>query len=154
MFAKYHYLDSGLNKAAHCYVMTVNDVLCGFCAVLSFAHPHLKNTWRAHRTVVLPDFQGVGLGNFLSATIADKYLSEKKNFISTTTNPAMIFARKKDPRWITTRIGRAAKPNSKSKIHIERKDKSNTSCRRITASFKYIGDNNGERKETKTNRGA
>ena len=28
------------------------------CDALAFPHPVVKNTWREHRLVILPDFQG------------------------------------------------------------------------------------------------
>ena len=132
IFRKYHYLNHSFNEAAHVYVATVNGKLAGFCAVLAFPHPKVKNVWRGHRTVILPDYQGVGIGNSFSEWIAAKYVREGKKFISTTSNPAMILARKRNPNWITTRIGRAAGVSKKGAVRV-------TSHARITASFEYKG---------------
>lgn len=134
IFRKYHYLNHSFNEASHVYLATVNGQLAGFCAVLAFPHPTAKNLWREHRTVILPDYQGVGIGSAFSDYIAKMYVNSGKRFISTTSNPAMIIARTRSKDWITTRIGRAAGV-SKSKA----RQVNVTSHARITASFEYIG---------------
>ena len=61
-----------------------------------------------------------------------------KSFISTTSNMAMIQSRKRNPKWITTRIGRTSSGSGSGKIQ-NKHVKGSTSCQRITVSFKYIG---------------
>ena len=132
MFSKYHYLSHSHNNAARCFLGFVDGELFGFCSALAFPHAKLKNHWRGHRTVVFPDFQGIGLGNRLSDTIGDILKSEGKRFISTSSNPAIINSRVKSDKWKVTKKGRSTKSRSKTK-NIE------TSYNRITVSFKYIG---------------
>lgn len=67
--------------------------------------------------------------------------SEGKTFITTTSNPALIYSRKKDPKWICTRHGRSSSGGLGGKIQNKFK-KGSTSAMRITVSFKYVGDNN------------
>ena len=62
IFGKYHYLNHEHHKAARVFVATLNDDLCAFLSVLHFVHPKKHNTWRGHRAVVLPDYQGIGVG--------------------------------------------------------------------------------------------
>lgn len=134
IFRKYHYLNHSFNEAAHVYLATVNGKLAGFCAVLAFPHATAKNVWRGHRTVILPDYQGIGIGSRFSEYIAQMYVKNGMRYISTTSNPAMIVARKNNPNWITTRIGRAAGVSKSKKRQVNV-----TSHARITASFEYIG---------------
>lgn len=138
MFARYHYLSHSHNKAARVFIATVNNEIAGFCSVLPFPHPKLKNTFKEHRTVVKPDYQGIGIGSMLSDFIAEMYKQNGKTFISTTSSPAFIFARKRNKKWITTRIGRTSSGSGSGKIQNKHK-KGSTSCNRITVSFKYIG---------------
>ena len=139
IFGKYHYLNHNFNKAATVYVCEINNHLCGFCAVLPFPHPIKKNCFKGHRTVVIPDYQGIGIGKSFTNMIAELYASNGKKFISTTSNPAMIFARKNDSNWVTTRIGRLSKGSENGKIQNKHK-KMSTSANRITVSFEYVGD--------------
>jgi len=135
MFSKYHYLSHSHNNAAMVFIATLNDDICGFCSVLPFPHPKLKNHWKGHRTVILPDYQGIGIGSILSNNVAEILKSEGKGFISTSSNPAFINSRKKSKKWIITRIGRTSSGSGK----IQNKNKiGSTSSNRITVSFKYI----------------
>lgn len=138
MFRKYHYLSHSHNNAARVFIMTFNDEICGFCSVLPFPHPKKKGFWKEHRTVILPDYQGIGIGHFLSNSVAEILKSEGKGYISTSSNPAFINSRKRDSKWIVTRIGRASKGSGTGKIHNSRK-RGSTSASRITVSFQYVG---------------
>jgi energy-coupling factor transporter ATP-binding protein EcfA2/GNAT superfamily N-acetyltransferase len=136
VFSKYHYLSHSHNNAARVFIATINDNIFGFCSVLPFPHPKLKNHWKEHRTVVLPDYQGIGLGHLLSNNIAEILKNNNKGFISTSSNPAFINSRKNDKKWVITRIGRTS--SGSGKIQNKHK-KGSTSSNRITISFKYIG---------------
>ena len=137
IFRKYHYLNHSFNKAARVFICTYNGNVCGFCAALPFPHPKRKNVWKEHRTVILPDYQGIGIGTKFTNFIAERFKKDGKSYISTTSNPSMIFARKSDPKWIVTRIGRAGKG---SETGFQNKNKKgSTSNDRITVSFEYIG---------------
>ena len=125
VFKKYHYLSHSFNKASRVFVATVNSNLCGLCAVLPFPHPLKKNTWKEHRSVVLPDYQGVGIGTTFTNAIAQMFYDEGKTFISTTSNPAMIFARSNSEKWRTTRIGRASIGSNNGRIQNRHKKKIN-----------------------------
>lgn len=137
IFKKHHYLNHSFNKAARVFVATCNGELCAFCAALPFPHPRKKNTWKGHRTVVLPDYQGVGIGSVFTDAIAQLFTNEGKTYISTTSNPAMIHARAHSARWRTTRIGRASRGSESGRIQNKYK-KGSTSAARITVSFEYI----------------
>lgn len=136
MFAKYHYLSHSHNNAAHVYVCTANGELAAFCSVLPFPHAHLQNVRREHRTVVLPDFQGAGIGTAFSDAIAQMYTDAGYTYISTTSNPAFIHARAKSPKWIATRaVSRCNGGSMKSGIQKSALGKS--SGNRLTVGFKY-----------------
>ena len=143
MFAKYHYLSHSHNNAARCFLLFVDDVLAGFSSVLPFPHPKLKKAYREHRTVLFPDFQGVGLGSILSDFVAQKITDEGKIFLSTTTNPAFINYRAKSPKWIATRKGRAGAQGKTSGRQNMKNSKS-----RVTVSFRYIGNDTKATKAT------
>ena len=133
VFKKHHYLSYNFNHAARVFIATCNGDLCAFCAALPFPHPIKKNTWKEHRTVVFPDFQGVGIGTVFSDAIAEMFREEGKTFISTTSNPAMIHSRANNPKWKTTRIGRVSGGVRTAKL------KGSFSRNRLTVSFEYIG---------------
>ncbi len=131
-FAKHHYLNHSHNNAATVFIALVNGQIAGFYSVLPFPHPKKKNTYRAHRFVILPDYQGAGIGMLMQNAIAKHYDETlNKTFIITTSHPAIVHALKADPNWRLTRYGRTP-PGSKKAI--VNKQLSN----RITAAFQYI----------------
>ena len=69
LFAPHHYLTSALLASATCFLATWNDAPVAFSAWVPFFGAGLPRR-REHRTVTLPDYQGIGIGNVLSATIA------------------------------------------------------------------------------------
>lgn len=138
-FAKYHYLSHSFNNAARTYVATVNGEIAAFTSALPFPHPVVKNTWKEHRTVVLPDFQGIGLGQRLTDFVAQMFIDNGNQFITTISTPAFIHARSKSKKWITTRLPSRTCAGSKTGKIQNRNIKGSTSSARITCSFKYVG---------------
>ena len=121
------------------FVAYANDELAAFSSALHFMHPKKKNTVREHRTVVFPDFQGVGIGIQFTTAIAEYFKSIGKTYISITSNPAMIIGRSKDERWVMTRLNRVSS-GSGSGILQNKYKKGSTSNARITAGFEYVGE--------------
>jgi ABC-type transporter Mla maintaining outer membrane lipid asymmetry ATPase subunit MlaF len=134
VFKGHHYLSADLHKAARIYLATIEGQPAAMTAVMAFPHK-MRNLWREHRTVVLPDFQGIGLGNRLSEHVGDLLLSQGMNYTSVTSHPAMIHYRAKSKKWIMTREPSRITPNKQDKI-----GKVANSSSRLTASFRYIGD--------------
>jgi ABC-type dipeptide/oligopeptide/nickel transport system ATPase subunit len=81
--AAHHYLSHDLHRAAMCFAGLVGGELAAFTAVLPF--PHAKRPgWREHRTVCLPDYQGVGRGNRMSEAVASLFAATGKPYFSAT----------------------------------------------------------------------
>lgn len=129
LFAPHHYLSNDLARSAVCFLATWHDRPVAFSAWLPFVGAGPK-TRREHRTVTLPDYQGVGIGNALSDFVASVWTALGYRAISTTTHPAMIRARLRSPHWeMRRRPSFASGPSGKF-------------CRastRLTAGFRYIG---------------
>jgi len=128
MFAKHHYLSHSHNNAANVFVATVNDEVAGFISVLHFPHPKVKNMKKVHRLVILPDYQGAGIGLRLLNEIGKIYKHEQQRFNIMTSAPSLIFALKKSKQWDCVRYGRVSEAK---KGVLE----GTTSKNRITASF-------------------
>lgn len=140
IFKGHHYLSADLNKAAKVYLATIEGQPVAMTAILPFPHPHVKNVWKEHRTVVLPDFQGIGLGNRLSEHVGELLLSIGKRYTSVTSHPSMIHYRAKSNKWVMTRQpSRLKSPGIKAKVQ----SNNNTSINRLTASFEYVGNKHG-----------
>ena len=135
MFSKYHYLSSSHNNAANVFICMVNDEIAGFISVLHFPHPLLKNMKKVHRLVVLPDYQGLGIGGRILNEIAKIYNKDKYRFSIATSQPNLINCLKKQKEWICKTFGRS-KPN-KGDLKRNVGNISSGSENRITVSFEY-----------------
>ena len=138
LFKRHHYLSSELHPAAACFVGFVDNSPATFTAVLSFPHP-TRSGWREHRTVCLPDFQGIGLGNAMSEFVAGVYRSTGKPYYSTTSHPSMIRHRCRSPLWRVTRP-----PRTMTSTHQDRRMAASGSAGRLTGGFEFVGPRRDE----------
>ena len=134
MFAKHHYLSHSHNNAANVFIATVNDEIAGFISILHFPHPKAKNLKKVHRLVILPDYQGAGIGIILLNEIGKYYKQQKYRYTIVTSAPSLINALKKSNQWICTRMDRAINKSKSSTITDFTKN-GGYSSNRITASF-------------------
>lgn len=136
LFGGHHYLSAGLHNGSKCFVGLVAGRPAVFTAVLPFPHAKRPGS-REHRTVCLPDFQGVGVGNAMSELVASLFVASGRPYFSATSHPAMIRHRAKRPDlWRMTR-----KPSLQSP-HKGGGDMNMAnvgSVDRLTAGFEYVG---------------
>lgn len=99
MFKDHHYLSSDVAKASRCWVGIWNGTVVCFGASMTMPNGAIKNAWRGHRTVVLPDFQGMGIGVRFSDAIAQLHLDEGLRYFSRTAHPRMGFYRENSALW-------------------------------------------------------
>ena len=104
MFRKYHYLNTDLHTAAQQYIGVINNEIVCHTGIIFF--PMQKGKKRVHRLVVLPDYQGIGIGTKFIKGVAEIVNSEGYELNLTTTTPSLVGALKRDPCWILTRFGR------------------------------------------------
>jgi GNAT superfamily N-acetyltransferase len=162
MFAPYHYLTHDLNTSADCYLASYNMLPIAFGAVICmpgrFPNPLDANDNRKcvseHRTVVLPDYQGIGIGKKLSEYMAELYISQGYRYFSKTANPIIGEYRERSNKWRATssnlkkiknidditeeEVLRAIRPKGRDSNY-------NAVIRRMTRlcySHEYIGDEN------------
>jgi len=132
LFAPHHYLSHALAKSAVCFLATWCDRPVTFSAWLPFvgSGPPAR---REHRTVTLPDFQGVGIGNAVSDFVASLWVGLGYRALSTTTHPAMIRARLRSPNWRMHRAPSLAAGRERTMTRLRH------ATRRLTAGFEYVG---------------
>ena len=137
MFKDYHYLDSKISKASRCWVGVWNNRIVCFGASMTMPCGTLKNAWRGHRTVVLPDFQGMGIGVRFSNAIGQLHIDEGKRYFSRTAHPRMGMHRENSPLW------RPTSKNRKLRTDVTHKNIFNNHYadnKRVCFSHEYIGN--------------
>ncbi len=137
VFRKHHYLNTEINVSSRCFCAFLNDSPVAFSAILHFVHPRRKNTKREHRTVTLPDYQGVGIGNALSNAMGAMCKAIGYSFISTTSHPAMIQSRNKSSSW---KMKRTSGFTSAGRDRADLGLRGTHAWTRYTAGFEYVGE--------------
>lgn len=111
-FSKYHYLDTAISKSAHYYVLLLGDKPIGFHAAIHSTNRDIHSYWRGHRTVILPEFQGMGIGTAFSDAIAEMYVSKGMRYFSKTAHPSFGEHREKSPLWRPTSMNKKSRVGS------------------------------------------
>lgn len=143
LFRRHHYLNHDLSLSAICFAAFWGEVPVAFSAWRhSMTRSRVKSDMREHRTVVSPDFQGVGIGNRMSELCASIFTGTGGRSFPTTSHPGMIHYRDQSPKWRTVRFGRVAKTGATG-IFATKTRKSGgedrVSCGRVTGGFEYVG---------------
>jgi energy-coupling factor transporter ATP-binding protein EcfA2 len=130
LFRRHHYLSTRISPFAQAFLATWHGQPVAFSA---WIHALLKyGGRREHRTVTLPDYQGVGIGMAVSAFCAALYKALGQRATSTTSHPAFITARLRSSDWRMIRspsLG-SGKSNIPGLQHARA---------RLTAGFEYVG---------------
>ena len=139
VFAPHHYLSESLNKSARCWMALWEGTLVGFASAIAFPNGNFSNGWRGHRTVVLPDFQGMGIGVRLSDAIARIHTEAGGRYFSKTVHPRMGEYREQSPLWKPTSKNRKSRQDYDMR-HITKEDKHKMKhAHRVAYSHEFVG---------------
>lgn len=158
-FAPHHYLSGEVHPSARCYLgcCAVSDrgfQISGWEEVPGRDRPDICNLQpgipvafaatlplvgrkrhrRFHRLVVLPDYQGIGIGSRFMDAVADLHREEGLRINIATSHPAIVAHCRASPHWRTVSISRQGrKPRViEGRLH-------GHSLGRAVASFEYTG---------------
>jgi GNAT superfamily N-acetyltransferase len=145
-FANHHYLTHKIHPGAVCFVAFWRGQPVAFDSWLPFfGKCRTGKGKRGHRTVCLPDFQGVGIGNALLNHLCSMWAGLGYQVMDTSGHPALNAARARSPLWKLKRAPSLAKSdgnkNKKAGVlgtAINRMG-ATRSLNRLTASFEYVG---------------
>lgn len=102
--------------------------------------PMRKGWKRIHRLVVLPDYQGVGIGVRFINAVSGIIAGEGFNVNLTTTTPALVVALRRSQDWALVRKGVAKQGDWASRPGMLHKQLGGASSdKRPTFSFNYRG---------------
>ena len=136
-------MNTDLHNASQQYAGVLNGEIVCHTGIIFF--PMQKGKKRVHRLVVLPDYQGIGIGTHFIKEVAKIVENDGYELNLTTTTPALVGALRKDKDWLLARYGREktgmkgyaryVDKNYKSPKHLANASSSN----RVTYSFWYKG---------------
>ena len=146
-FKNYHYLSADLNKCCTCFRCVWDGVTVGFSASIPLPSKipplyagDVRKKYRESRTVILPDYQGLGIGVRFSDAVADIWLENGYRFFSKTAHIRMGQYREHSKLW------RATSTNLKSREKSQKRSKSEVwhhmalDTKRLCYSHEYIGE--------------
>lgn len=90
-----------MNHAAKCFELFEGDTPVAFLGVLHQPTRQRLPLKRVTRLVVLPDYQGIGIGRAFLDAIADLYMQEGFMFEIKTSARNLISSLRNDPAWRT-----------------------------------------------------
>lgn len=140
IFRKHHYLSASYNKASNAFAAEINGKIVGMCSILSFPSGTFSNAWREHRTVVLPEFQGLGIGTALSETVAQLVVDNGCRFFSKTSHPAFGLHRDRSNLWRGTSKNHKRRPDYSYKRKTKEDGHKMKHAHRVCYSHEYIGE--------------
>lgn len=130
LFKQHHYLTEDLQKSAEMFLLQMNDQYIGFFGILPFPGVGDAKTRRLSRMVILPDFQGLGIGTKAFNYLCSLYKAEGHQMYVRTVSPGLGKFMEKSEDWEAT--------SSNGKI-----PGADTSGRKLMLrpgySYKYIG---------------
>jgi len=138
-FSKHHYLSNSFS-AAHTFIAVNSDGQpVALAAVSALPSGTIKNAWRGHRTVVLPDYQGLGIGARLSEWVGEWVLRELGGrYYCKTSHPRLGEYRENSPHWKPTVKNKRKRSEADAERHKEKRNWKSDSAR-ICYSHEYLG---------------
>tara|TARA_R110002073_G_C9443541_1_gene577503 strand:+ start:282 stop:1463 length:1182 start_codon:yes stop_codon:yes gene_type:complete len=144
IFKQHHYLSYDLNKAAKCFLMLYNDKPVAFMAILPMPSGTIQNAYRVSRLVVLPDFQGLGIGIKILNVFGSMYKKDNKKLYIKTSNPSLFkgMIRNVDNWRLTSENNNVNQIKETNKRLIEQGKDNGMKLRKesVTKSYKYTGE--------------
>lgn len=146
MFKEHHYLNNTMNSSCRCFVALWGEEIVGFVGAISLPGkiPPLyegdeRKKWRESRAVILPDYQGIGIGTRLSEAVGQIFLDQGYRYFSKTAHIRVGEHRQHSDLWRPTSTNLKSREKSReygikegwSHIHLD--------VHRLCFSHEYIG---------------
>ena len=147
VFKEHHYMSSELNKACHFYVMRLHGTgeLVGCFSTLPQMTGTAKWRWRVHRTVVLPDYQGLGISSRTLNFFGDYYHKQGRFLGIRTSSIPMLNSLKSNPMWKVGKMVNSAEIDSRKSHWTPLGEKLKGKIRdKECATANYLGANQGK----------
>ena len=133
LFADHHYLSRRLHRASRCFAGFYQDRPICFIAWLPFIG--YSNTKRIHRLVVLPDFQGCGIGTRFMNAVSSMVKAEGNRIRIGTAHPSLLAYLRRSDKWKLARTKKTVMNGGKK---INRPAYQTSQSMRPLKSYEYV----------------
>ena len=128
-------MNGDIANSVRCFGLYDKDKIIGFIGVMHFPHPINKKIKRVTRLVILPDYQGIGLGTKFLNFIADFYAKQGFDFRIVTSAKNLIYALNRNKNWALQRYEKGGIPKGEKALKaLKRSIRTNVK----TASFLFV----------------
>lgn len=136
-FEPHHYMNAKQGFGIRAWCAFLNGVSVAYTSYAILPHPKTKNIMMGSRLVVLPDYQGLGIGSALDNFVADHLHHDGYRVRNRTAHPGAqrIYASSK--HWRCVHIGRMS-PGGSRQSTIGRGKIQRVLCERITRCYEYF----------------
>ena len=115
LFKKHHYLTQEVNEAYVFLLFELNKKPIAICVIGYHSGYNIKPSFRESRIVVLPDYQGMGIGSKISEFMGSILKNSNYNYYTKTTNPALgEYRNKNSNNWLGTMHNNKSREKSTS----------------------------------------
>lgn len=139
IFRSHHYLSGNINPSARCWLAIWKGTPVGFASAIAFPNGAIKNAWREHRTVILPDFQGLGIGVRLSDAVASMFIEQGCRYFSKTAHPRLGSYRDASPLWRPTSKNHRTRNDYSTKHKTKEDNHKMQHAHRLCYSHEFVG---------------
>ena len=138
-FKKHHYLTEDVNKSCKFLLFEWNNKPIGIVAIINQPRKGCSNGFAISRIVILPDFQGMGLGVKLSEFCGGLIKNQNGLCFIKTVNPALGEYFNKSKLWRGTAMNNKIRHKSSSSSDTSAKNR----LERASYCHEYIGESIG-----------
>lgn len=135
-FKKHHYLTEEVNKSCKFLLFEWNDKPIGIVAIINQPRKGCSNGFAISRIVVMPDFQGMGLGVKLSEFCGGLIRNMDGLCFIKTVNPALGIYFNRSKQWRGTAMNNKIRHKSSSSSDTSAKNR----LERASFCHEYIGE--------------
>lgn len=125
-------MNKDITNACQCFGLYDEENIIGFIAILHQPHSVNKKIKRVSRLVILPDYQGIGLGSKFLNVVAEMYSKQGYDFSIITSAKNLINALRKSEKWCMYSYSKSKSESSSSTL---KKRKVRSEC--YTGRFMY-----------------
>lgn len=136
LFEPHHYMKGAQPVSAHAWCAYLQGIPVGYSSYAILPNAYVKDIMMGSRLVVLPDYQGLGIGKALENYVAGVLHQRGYRVRNRTAHPGAQNMYNKDPHWRFVNVGRSSKLSRTSTIARARTQ--NKLCHRITRGYEYV----------------
>ena len=135
VFREHHYLTKDFNKGAFVYLITLDNTIVGFNSILNQPSGTSKFSFRTHRLVILPDYQGLGIGTKFEEFIGEYLLKQGRKLYLRTTHLRLGRHCLESNKWVAASQNLIVRKKNDNSTKYKTVD-----CSRKAYSFEYVGE--------------